>query len=100
MTKDIKVEERNPNNVYKEWADGILQTAKDTIPRGVTKDYKPHWNPDLQKAHNALNKAREEASIELQSMALRARKCEEQAEHAQRQERQVRDNREPPRPTT
>ena len=42
-------------------ADGILQAAKDSIGRGVTKDYKPHWNPDLQKAHNALSKAREEA---------------------------------------
>ena len=61
LTKDIKVEERNPNNVYKEWADGVLQAAKDAIPRGVTKEYKPHWNPDLQKAHDALNKAREEA---------------------------------------
>ena len=38
-----------------------MQAAKDAIPRGVTKEYKPHWNPDLQKAHDTLNKAREEA---------------------------------------
>ena len=61
LTKDIRVEGENPNNVYKKWADGILQAAKDAIPRGVTKEYKPHWNPDLQKAHDALNKVREEA---------------------------------------
>ena len=61
LIKDIEVEDGNPNTVYKKWAEGILQAAKDSIPRGVTKDYKPHWNPDLQKAHDALNKAREEA---------------------------------------
>ena len=61
LTKDIVVENQNPNNVYREWANGILKAAKETIPRGVTKHYEPHWNPDLQKAHDALNKAREEA---------------------------------------
>ena len=61
LTKDIQVENKNPNTVYQEWANGVLDAAKETIPRGVTKNYEPHWNPDLQKAHDALNKAREEA---------------------------------------
>ena len=60
-TKDIKVERENPNKVYKEWAEGILKAAKETIPRGVRKGYEPHWNKDLQKAHDTLNNAREEA---------------------------------------
>ena len=60
-TKDIKVERENPNKVYKEWAEGILKAAKETIPRGVRKGYVPHWNKDLQKAHDTLNSAREEA---------------------------------------
>ena len=61
LTKDIQVENENPNIVYRKWANGIIQAAKETIPRGVQKRYEPHWNPDLQKAHDALSKAREDA---------------------------------------
>ena len=61
LTKDIPVEGENPNTACKEWTDAVIKAAEDTIPRGVRKDYKPHWNPDLQKAHDNLNIARDEA---------------------------------------
>ena len=61
MTKDISVEGENPNKACHDWTDAVIKAAKDTIPRGVRKNYKPHWNPDLQKAHDNLNRARDEA---------------------------------------
>ena len=61
LTKDISVEGENPNKACHDWTDAVIKAAKDTIPRGVRKNYKPHWNPDLQKAHDNLNRARDEA---------------------------------------
>ena len=61
LTKDILVEGENPNIACRHWTDAVIKAAKDTIPRGVRKDYEPHWNPDLQKAHDRLNSARDEA---------------------------------------
>jgi hypothetical protein len=31
------------------------------MPRGVRKDYVPYWSNEMQKAHDALTRAREEA---------------------------------------
>nr|KAG5689418.1 hypothetical protein BaRGS_017936 [Batillaria attramentaria] len=38
-----------------------MKAAKETIPRGVRKDYTPYWTPALQTAHDNLTRAREEA---------------------------------------
>ena len=61
LTKNIEVEDRNVNNVVKEFNVNIIQAAKDSIPRGVRKDYIPYWSDELQKTHDALTRAREEA---------------------------------------
>jgi hypothetical protein len=31
------------------------------MPRGVRKDYEPYWSNGMQKTHDALTRAREEA---------------------------------------
>ena len=61
LTKDIRVQGRNENSVVKEWTQGILKAAKETIPRGARRDYKPFWSDDLQVLEDNLNEAREKA---------------------------------------
>ncbi|PVD38981.1 hypothetical protein C0Q70_01606 [Pomacea canaliculata] len=61
LTKDIKVEGLNINNVVKDFNASIIKAAKETIPRGVRKDYTPYLTAELQRAHDDLTKAREEA---------------------------------------
>jgi hypothetical protein len=38
----------------------IVKTAKESMPRGVRKDYEPYWSNEMQKTHDALTRAREE----------------------------------------
>ena len=59
LTKNIRVQGRNENIVVKEWTQGILKAAKETIPRGARRDYKPFWSDDLQVLEDDLNEARE-----------------------------------------
>ena len=61
LTKNMEVEGRNINSVVKEFNKNIIKAAKETIPRGVRKNYTPYWTTDLQKAHDKLSAAREEA---------------------------------------
>ena len=61
LTKDIRVEGRDIKHVAKEWTDGILQSAKESIPRGGRKDYKPFWTDQLQMLEDSLNEARKDA---------------------------------------
>ena len=61
LTKDITVEGRNINNVVKDFNTSIMQAAKEAIPRGVRKNYTPYWTAELQREHEELSKAREEA---------------------------------------
>ena len=61
LTKDIRVQGRNENTVVKEWTQGILKAAKETIPRGARRDYKPFWSDELQVLEDDLNEAREKA---------------------------------------
>ena len=61
LTRDITVEGRNINNVVRDFNASIMKAAKETIPRGVRKDYTPYWTPTLQNAHDNLTRAREEA---------------------------------------
>ena len=50
--------ERDINKVIKEFSTGILQAAKECIPKGAIKDYKPYWSDDLENKHKALSDAR------------------------------------------
>ena len=61
LTKDIKTQDRNENTVVKEWTQGILKAAKETIPRGARRNYKPFWSDNLQALEDDLNEARETA---------------------------------------
>ena len=40
---------------------GILKAAKETIPRGARRDYKPFWSDELKVLEDELNEAREKA---------------------------------------
>ena len=61
LTKDIQTEGRSINKIVKEYTSNIIKAAKETIPRGVRKNYTPYWNEDFQKTHEALTEARKEA---------------------------------------
>jgi ribonuclease HI len=61
LTRDLTVEGRNINNVVKEFNAKIIQAAKESIPRGTRKNYTPYWTEELQRTHEMLTKAREEA---------------------------------------
>ena len=57
----IETNDRNINNVVKDFNACVLKAAKETIPKGVRKNYTPFWTEDLQTAEEKLNKAREKA---------------------------------------
>ena len=61
LTRDVTVEGRNINNVVRDFNTSILKAAKETIPRGVRKNYTPYWTQPLQDSHDKLTRAREEA---------------------------------------
>ena len=51
------------NIVIKEFNNYVLQAAKECIPKGARKDYKPYWNEDLNNKHNELTTARNLADV-------------------------------------
>ena len=61
LTKNIHIYDRDINKVVSEFTRCILQAAKEAIPKGARKKYKPYWNNDLDKLHNELNTARDVA---------------------------------------
>ena len=61
MTKYIQIYDRDINKVVCEFTRCILQVAKEAIPKGARKEYKPYGNDDLDILHNELNTARDRA---------------------------------------
>ena len=61
LSREITVDGRNINNVVRDFNASIIKAAKETIPRGVRKNYTPYWTPKLQDAQDKLTRAREEA---------------------------------------
>ena len=51
------------NIVIKEFDNYVLHAAKESIPKGASKDYKPYWNKDLNNKHNQLTTARNLADV-------------------------------------
>ena len=45
------------NIVINEFNNYVLQAAKECIPKGARKDYKPYWNKDLNNKYNELTTA-------------------------------------------
>ena len=58
LTNSIQVYDRDMNSVIKGLNNYVLQVAKECIPKGAIRDYKPYWNEDLDNKHNELTKAR------------------------------------------
>ena len=58
LTNSIQVYHRYINIVLKEFSNYVLQAAKECIPKGARKEYKPYWNEDLDNKHNELTTAR------------------------------------------
>ena len=65
LTNSIQVYDRDMNSVIKEFNNYVLHAAKECIPKGVRKDYKPYCNEDLNNKHNKLTKARNLADVAL-----------------------------------
>ena len=42
------------NIVIKEFNNYVLRAAKECIPKGARKEYKPFWSADLNNKHNGL----------------------------------------------
>ncbi|KAK7101835.1 hypothetical protein V1264_020159 [Littorina saxatilis] len=63
LTKDIRVEGRDINMVAKDFNMSILRAARESIPRGARRDYKPYWSNELQELDDDLADARREAEV-------------------------------------
>ena len=63
LTNSIQVYDRDMNIVIKELNNYVIQAAKEYIPKGARKDYKPYWNEDLNNKHNELTTARNLADV-------------------------------------
>ena len=61
LTSNIQTYERDINKVIKEFTTGILQAAKECIPKGARKEYKPYWSDELENIHKDLSDARKTA---------------------------------------
>ena len=61
LLKDLQVQGREINNVVRDLNTSILQAAKETIPRGARKEYKPYWSNQLQELQDEMTKARQDA---------------------------------------
>ena len=61
LTRNIQVQGRDVDNVVGEFSSCILQAARETIPRGARKEYRPYWSNQLQSLQEDLNKARDRA---------------------------------------
>ena len=60
-SKMIKTNHYNINQQVKNLNDCIRKAAKETIPRGARKNYRPYWTAELQEMENTVETARVEA---------------------------------------
>ena len=94
LTKDIRVQGRDINMVVREFNAGILKAAKETIPRGARKSYKPYWSTELQELEDNMTEARREAETnpsEQNNIKLQASKATFLRHKLQAQRRSWRD---------
>ena len=57
----IKTNHYNINQEVKSLNDCILKAAKETIPRGARKNYRPYWTAELQEMEDTVETARVDA---------------------------------------
>jgi adenylyl- and sulfurtransferase ThiI len=76
LTRDIDIAGKNINNVVKAFNTVVLKAAKESIPRGVRKDYKPYWSSEIQATHEGLTRARHDAELNFsQENSIKLQKC-------------------------
>ena len=57
-TKCIKERDQNVNRAVANYTSAILRAAKETIPRGARKNYRPYWTQELQDREDEVSNAR------------------------------------------
>lgn len=63
-TKSVKDNDQKINRATSNFNKAILKAAKETIPRGARKNYRPYWTQELQDLEDEVSKARQAAEIE------------------------------------
>ncbi|CAC5409990.1 unnamed protein product [Mytilus coruscus] len=58
LTTDIVTEVKNINNVVKIYNASIARAAKESIPRGVRKDYNPYWSNKISGNTRCTHKSK------------------------------------------
>ena len=48
------------NRMLEDFTKAILASAKNAIPRGKRKEYKPYWSKELEESQKQLNHARDD----------------------------------------
>ena len=74
-SSEIRNKQKNINGKIKTFNQAILKAAKESIPRGARKNYRPYWTEELQKMEDDLSEARnkvEEEPTEENNIALKA----------------------------
>ena len=61
LTSNIQTYKQDINKVIREFTAAILQAAKECIPKGARKEYKPYWSDKLENTHKDLSDARKTA---------------------------------------
>lgn len=61
LAQSVRVGGRDINTVVKEFNNCILTAARETIPCGARKNFKPYWTNTLQELQERLEEARSEA---------------------------------------
>ncbi|KAK7091308.1 hypothetical protein V1264_009008 [Littorina saxatilis] len=61
---NINTRRKDANSMTKAFNAAVLKAAKETIPRGARKNYKPYWTEELQKLEDQVNDAREKVEKE------------------------------------
>ena len=57
--KTVKADHFNINKATDSFNQSILRAASETIPRGVRKNYRPHWTEELQGLEDEVARTRE-----------------------------------------
>ena len=63
-TANINTRWKDTNNMVQEFNTAVKRAAKETIPRGARKDFKPYWNEKLQELEDEVNAARKKVEEE------------------------------------
>ena len=60
FTESLETTGNNINKIAANFNQSILNAAKETIPRGARKNYKPYWTEELQDLEEEISKTRDD----------------------------------------